>query len=372
MMMSADYKADILKKLELKVDRMMRRIGNRFPHFAGSDGQYDDPGSDWWTSGFWPGILWLMYEMTGKEHYREAAWNRDESLEKWFASPVKQLHHDVGFQFLSTAVFKYMVTGDADGRRRGLTAANYLASRFNAAGRFIRAWNGDKYGWAIIDSMLNISLLFWATGATGDPRYRHIAIRHAETIMRHGVREDGSVNHILSFDPETGAFIESIGGQGLSAASSWSRGTAWALYGFANAYRHAGDVRFLDTSKRVAHYFIAALPEDGVPHWDFRLEAPEGEPRDSSAAAIAASGLLELAEAVPAGEKRLYADAAKRIWKSLSVHYATWDQPGHEAILLHGTGNKPQNEFIDGSLIYGDYYFIEAFAKLNGWKRRIY
>jgi unsaturated chondroitin disaccharide hydrolase len=284
--------------------------------------------------------------------------------------PTEELHHDVGFQFLSTAVIKYKITGDEDGRRRGLAAANFLAARFNPVGNFIRAWNADKYGWSIIDSMLNISILYWAHEVTGDPRYKHIATKHAETTMKYGVREDGSSNHILSFDPETGEFIESIGGQGLSSVSTWSRGNSWALNGFANTYRYTSDPRFLNTAKRVAHYFIAALPEDYVPYWDFRLESLEGMTRDSSAAAIAASGLLELADLVPVGEKRLYADAAERILKSLTEHYTTWNKPEHEAILLHGTGSG--TSFMDVSLIYGDYYYVEAFAKLNGWKHRVY
>jgi unsaturated chondroitin disaccharide hydrolase len=368
--MNNAYKTEIMKRLETKVDRMIEQIGSKTPHVAGANGKYDDIGTDWWTTGFWPGILWVMYDMTGKEHYKEAAWHWDVTLEEWFVKPTEEFHHDVGFQFLSTAVIKHKITGDKDGFRRGIEAANFLVSRFNLAGSFIRAWNGDKYGWSIIDSMLNVSLLFWASEATGDPRYKQIAIRHAETTMKYGVREDGSSNHILSFDPDTGEYIESFGGQGLAPDSTWSRGNSWALHGFANTYRHTGDARFLNTAKRIAHYFIAALPEDRIPYWDFRLESLEGMSRDSSAAAIAASGLLEIADAVPAGEKRMYADAAERILKSLTENYATWDRPEHEAILLHGTGSGTTN--IDVSLIYGDYYYVEAIAKLNGWKNRIY
>ncbi|UVI27489.1 glycoside hydrolase family 88 protein [Paenibacillus spongiae] len=370
-MNTLDY-AELLSRLEAKVDRMIGQIGTKSPHFAGVDGKYDDLQTDWWTSGFWPGILWVMYDMTGKSSYKDAVWDKDEELERWFITSTEQLHHDVGFQFLSTAVIKHTITGDADGRRRGLEAANFLASRFNLSGQFIRAWNADKYGWAIIDCMMNISLLFWASRVSGDPRYRHIAVRHAETTMQYGVRDDGSVNHILSFNPESGDFIEAFGGQGSAPDSSWSRGTAWALHGFANTYRHTGDIRFLNTAKRIAHYFLASLPDDHVPYWDFRLESFENEPRDSSAAAIAASGLLEIAEAVPLAEKAVYSNGAQRILKGLTERYATWELPGHEAILLGGTGSKPGSFCVDGSLIYGDYYYIEAIAKLNGWKHRIY
>lgn len=364
------YWVDTLSMLDRKLKSKLEKLSGKYPHFAGEDGQYENMGSDYWTTGFWPGMLWIMYEMTGNEDYKQTAWPYDEELEQWFVKPTVELHHDVGFQFLPTAVIKYALTGDQDGFRRGIEAANFLAARYNPVGRFIRAWNEDKHGWAIIDCMLNVSLLFWASQVTGDPRYKHIAVAHAETTMKYGIREDGSTNHILSFDPETGAFIEAIGGQGLSAGSTWSRGTAWGLYGFANMYRYTREERYLNTAKRVAHYFIAALPGDHVPYWDFRLETLDGQPRDSSAASIAASGLLEIAEHVPAGEKSLYSNAAERMLRSLTEHYATWDRPDFDPILLHATGSG--TSYIDGGLIFGDYFYVEAVAKLNGWKPRIF
>lgn len=188
--------------------------------------------------------------------------------------------------------------------------------------------------------------------------------------MQFGIRDDGSTKHILSLDAETGAYVEIFGRQGYSPESSWSRGTAWGLYSFINTYRHTVYERFLNTAKRIAHYFISALPEDQDPYWDFRLADDERMFRDSSAASIAASGLLELVEIVPVGEKSLYSNAVERILRALTENYATWEQPEHEAILLHGTGSG--TSFIDVSLIYGDYYYIEAVAKLNDWKHRIF
>jgi unsaturated chondroitin disaccharide hydrolase len=370
--MNAAYITDVMNRLGPKVDRMIEQIGDKSPHFADHTGVYDNRGTDWWTSGFWPGILWLMHDMTGKAHYKEAAWHWDETLEPWLANPTGNIHHDVGFQFLSTAVHKYILTSDQDAKRRALSAANFLAARYNPVGRFIRAWNGDMTGWAIIDCMMNISILFWAARETGDPRFEHTAVLHADTAMNAFVREDGSVNHIAVFDPETGELLHIRGGQGAGATSAWSRGTAWAVHGFANAYRNTGEMRYLQTAKRIAHFFLASLPDDLVPYWDFRLESFEDEPRDSSAAAIAASGLLEIADAVPAAEKQVYLQGAYGILKSLTENYSTWENPDHQAILIGATGNKPGNSYIDGSLIYGDYYYIEAFAKLAGWKHRIY
>ncbi|MFP3126585.1 glycoside hydrolase family 88 protein [Ectobacillus funiculus] len=366
-----------MEKIEQKVNQTLDHVGDNYPAHAGKDGIYQYRQSDWWTSGFWPGILWILYDVTGKEHYKHAAWNKDEELEKWFIEPTDELNHDVGFQFLPTAVIKHTLTGDKDAMRRGIKAANFLAARFNPEGGFIRAWDKDSDGnsvpgWAIVDCLMNIPLLFWASRVTGDPRYKHIAIRHADTFLQFGIREDGSVSHILSFDPTSGSFLESVGGQGYAPDSSWSRGTAWALYGYLLAYRYTGELRFLNASKRVAHFFIASLPEDHVPYWDFRLECYDDEPRDSSAAAIAASGLLEIADVVPTVEKRVYAEAAERLLYSLTENHATWNQAEHQAILTGATGNRPCNHHVDYSLIFGDYYYVEAFAKLNGWRHRIF
>ncbi|MDF2923722.1 MAG: glycosyl hydrolase family 88 [Paenibacillaceae bacterium] len=359
--------------LQEKTLRMIGQIGDKSPHVAPADtGKYDDLRHDWWTSGFWPGILWIMYDLTGKEQYRNAAWVWDERLEQKSVQ-ANNFHHDVGFQYLPTAVIKYKLTGDADGRRRGLAAAGFLAGRYNMAGQFLRAWNQDKTGWSIVDSSMNLSLLFWAAETEQDPRFSMIARAHADTVVRHFIREDGSVNHIVSFDPHSGQMIEALGGQGAAPDSSWSRGAAWALHGMANTYRYTGDKKYLYASQRVAHYFLSMLPEDSVAHWDFRAaECLDGEPRDTSAASCAASGLLELADALPGAQGRPYREAAERILLSLTRNYGTWNKAEHEAILLSGTGNKPAGANIDVSLIYGDYYYVEALAKLMGWQHRIF
>ncbi|WP_284646144.1 glycoside hydrolase family 88 protein [Paenibacillus silviterrae] len=375
--MDRAYIDRMMKRMDEKVMRLLEQNGDAWLDHAGEDGIYQSRRPDWWTSGFWPGILWILYDVTGKERYKQAVWQRDEELGEWLRIPADEFNHDVGFQFLPTAVIKYKLTGDPDAKERGLEAANFLANRFNSAGGFIRAWDrgpdgSEVPGWAIIDCMMNIPLLFWAYRVSGEERYRHIAVRHADTVLQYAIREDGSVNHIISFDPVTGAYLGALGGQGHTKDSAWSRGTAWALYGFALAYRDTDDVRYLNAAKRVAHFFIASLPEDDVPYWDFRLPDPAGEPRDSSAGAIAASGLLEIAERVPDAEKPLYENAAKRILYSLSEQYAIWECPEVQPILTKATGNRPLNHHVNYSLIFGDYYFIEAFAKLNGWRTRIF
>lgn len=362
----------LLSKLQAKTEQMVVQLGDRCPHVADADGKYDDTNVAWWTSGFWPGLCWIMYDMTGDQRYKEKASGWEQRFATCFGHYPPVLHHDVGFQFLLTAVLNYEITGDEEARRIGMQAADTLASRFNPQGRFIRAWNGDLYGWAIIDCMMNLSLLIWASRVSGDPRYKHIAVQHADTFLQYGIREDGSCCHILSFDPASGEFIEAIGGQGYGPHSAWSRGNAWALYGFINMHRHTGEARYLQAAKRIAHYFTANLPADGVPCWDFRADALDPELRDSSAGAIAASGLLEIAASVPPAEQQLYHAAAERIMTGLTEHYATWDQPEHEAILIGGTGHRPAEQNVNVSLIYGDYYYVEAIAKLNNWQRRIF
>ncbi|RED55554.1 glycoside hydrolase family 88 protein [Cohnella lupini] len=367
-----DFSA-IWEQIMPKVDRMIAQIGDKSPHVAGADGKYDDKRIDWWTSGFWPGILWIMHDMTGDDRYKEVAWHWDERLERFMLEP-NHFDHDVGFHFLPTAVIKHKVTRDEDAVRRGLFAANFMAGRFNLNGGFIRAWNGDhQSGWSIVDTAMNLALLFWATKESGDPRFGQIAEAHADTVVRAFIRDDGSVNHIVSFDPETGEVLESLGGQGAAPDSGWSRGTAWALYGMTIAYRYTGKTAYLHAAQRVAHYFIAHLPEDHVPHWDFRADGRlDDEPRDSSAGACAASGLIELSMLLTEKTGRVYRDAAERILQSLYRDYGTWDDAGHEAILRHGTGHKPAGQNVDVSLIYGDYFFVEAIAKLKGWKHRIF
>ncbi|CAH1191453.1 Unsaturated chondroitin disaccharide hydrolase [Paenibacillus allorhizoplanae] len=363
---------EVWKELRVKVDRMIEQIGDKSPHVAKEDGVYDDMRVDWWTSGFWPGILWIMHEMTGKEHYKEAAWEWDGKFEQKSIID-NNFHHDVGFQYLPTAVIKHKLTGDKDGLRRGLQAANFLAGRFNIAGNFIRAWNQEKLGWSIVDSTMNLSILFWAAEMTGDPRFEHIGRAQADTVVQKFIREDGSVNHILSFDPKTGELIESLGGQGAGPQSAWSRGAAWALHGLVNVYRFTEDTQYLKAAQRVANYFLACLPEDYVAHWDFRADASlDNEPRDTSAASCAASGLIDLAAFLPPIEGAMYLRAAERMLLSLTVNYGTWDKPENQAILLEGTGNKPANSNVNVSLIYGDYYYVEALAKLQGWKQRIF
>ena len=325
-----------------------------------------DDGINWWTNGFWGGMMWQLYHETGEENYAEIAKISVEKLDQCFLE-YYGLHHDVGFMWLPTAVADYRITGNKDSRRRGLHAANLLAGRFNPVGKFIRAWNdndrNDTRGWAIIDCLFNIPLLYWATEETKDPRFKQIAMMHADTAMEHFIRPDGSSNHIVEFDVNNGEVVKTYGGQGYENGSAWTRGQSWAMYGFIISYIHTGKIEYLNTAKRVAHYFIANIPESGIIPVDFR-QPKEPAWEDSTAAAIAAGALIEIAKQVGEFERDMYLNAALKLLKTLSEKRCDWTNT-IDSIVQNGSSAYHVKEH-HMSIIYGDYYFMEAIFKLTG------
>ena len=291
--------------------------------------------------------------------------------------PSQTLVINIRFQFFSPLVSIYLQT-----RRRGLLAANLLAGRYNPQGKFIRAWNDkmaelagplmgakkiDIRGWMIIDCMMNIPLLYWASEETKDPRFKYVAINHAKTAQQYIARPDGSCNHIAGFEPDTGEFVIAPGGQGYAEGSSWSRGQSWAVYGFALSYRHTKDPSFLDTAKRCAHYGISNMAvTDWLPLVDYR--APETPLKyDTTAAMITSCGLLEIARHVPDHEKRFYTEAAYRMLRACDEKFCNWI-PQEDSIVDGGTYfyNDPTGENTQVPIIYADYYLIEAVLRLKG------
>lgn len=352
-----------------KTQRTSERIGANFPH-ASQNGKYVLEEPQWWTAGFWPGLLWILYGENHEEQFRGIAEQCEERLDE-VLNEFSRLDHDLGFIWTLTGVASYKLVHNEESKRRALKAANFLAARFNLRGSYIRAWNSwqegdDNAGLAIIDCVMNVPLLFWASEVSADPRYCHVAEAHMETVLKHFIRPDGSVYHIVRFDPHTGQCLEHLGGQGYAPESAWSRGAAWALYGLTLCFHHTGNTAYLNAAKRVAYYFLAQLPDDYVPHWDFRL--PHGVPRfrDSSAGACAASGLLLLSEKVAETEASVFRSAAIRMLKSLYKNYGAWDDPAEEGLILHGTSHFPEGKNVDIPLIYGDYFFVEGLARLKG------
>lgn len=315
----------------------------------------------WWTNGFWPGLMWLMYVGTKNDIYKTAAEDTEKILDEAFYQ-YDRLHHDVGFMWHITSGINYRLFGGNDSKIRTAIAADILASRYNCEGKYIRSWNEDKVGWVIIDCMMNIPLLYWASREYDDPRFKYMAMNHADTVMRTHIREDGSVNHIVRLDPSNGDVIESYGGQGYENGSSWSRGQSWAIYGFILSYIHTGKKEYLETSKKVADYFIDCVKSDWLPRIDFR--APEKPVYyDSTAGAIAACGFIELTKAT--GDRK-YLDAALNILKAMDKNFCDWSED-NQAILLMGSERYDRETGRHISIIYGDYYFTEAIYKLKGF-----
>ncbi|MBO5228377.1 MAG: glycoside hydrolase family 88 protein [Lachnospiraceae bacterium] len=355
---------DVWAKLESKLSAEVDRTGAKIPYIP-VDGRYIDMAKEnifWWTNGFYGGMLWQLYHATKDEKYRETALKVGECLDTTLEQPDK-LDHDVGFMWLHTAVANYRETGDAAARETGLRAAKLLANRYNPNGKFIKAWNGDRDGWVIIDCLMNLPLLYWATEEIGDNTYRDIAINHTETACREILRKDGSTNHIVVFDTETGEALERPAGQGYASGSSWSRGQAWAVYGMELAYRYTGNEEYLNRSKLAAHYFIANVAMTGfIPVIDFR-SPKEPYYNDSTAGVIAACGLLELMNYVDEAEKDFYFDAAIKILKATEAKCANWNEDEDGVI---GLGSARYDRELDREkpIIYGDYYFLEAVLRL--------
>ena len=314
-----------------------------------------------WCEGFFPGILWLLYRLTGESRWRRFAEQYTRPLaDRRFDRRV----HDLGFIFMSTYRRWFDETGDPALKQVLIDAALTLAQRFQPKGKYLCSFIGP--GSLFIDIMMNVGIIFWAARETGDERLHNLAIDHCRTTRRYLVRDDGGTAHEGLFDPATGRFLRQSTHQGWSAESTWSRGLAWALYGFATAYDYAREPDFLDTSRRCADYFIHRSPPGGVPYWDFDLPANGDKQWDSSAAAIAASGLLELARFSDSTESRQRWESAVTILRTLaSEDFLASSRPGWEGILLHGIYHYHKGLGVDESVIWGDHFFVEALAKVR-------
>jgi hypothetical protein len=275
--------------------------------------------------------------------------------------------HDLGFMIFGSFGNAFRLCPSDARKEIILQAAETLATRFNPAVGCLKSWDDSRWAYpVIIDNMMNLELLFWAAANGGPARLREIAVSHAEKTMSNQFRADGGTYHVLGYDPSSGAVLVRNTRQGAADESTWARGQSWAIYGFTLTYRYTKDARFLNAARRAADYFLVRLPPDGVPYWDFQAPGIPDEPRDASAAAIAASALFELSGYGPEPAIReTYARAARHILGSLfSPPYLAEGTNSH-AILDHSVGSKPGNLEVDVSLIYADYYFLEALAR---WK----
>ena len=353
-----------------KVRANMDRFGTRFPHIS-TDGVYQLNDNEDWTNGFWSGMLWLCYEYTGDEAFREKAIETVKDFRRRFDAKIVLDHHDIGFLYSLSSKAQWIIEKDESARQLTLEAADHLLKRWRpVGGGYIQAWGreGDpkEAGRIIIDCLLNLPLLFWAEQQTGDSKYREVAITQAEKTRRYIVRGDDSSYHTFFFDPSTGEPIGGATHQGYTNGSTWTRGQAWGVYGFALAYRYTGDPLFLETSKRMARYFLTHLPEDHVAYWDFNAPIDKDTYRDSSASAIVAAGLQELLEHLDDQDpdREYFKQGLTDSLTSLVENYSTIGEEA-EGLLKRGSYYVRGGLSPDDYMIWGDYYYLEALMRLE-------
>ena len=357
------------EKVDNKLSRVAVKSRDKIPYTT-KNGVHDDMSTEdiaWWTNGFWSGMMWLMYSETGKDVYKDTALNGEKLLDGALKD-FSRLHHDVGFMWHISSGANYRITGDRNAWNKNMFAAATLASRYNIDGKFIRAWNEDgQEGWTIIDCMMNIPLLYWASEQTKDDRFKKIAMSHADMALRDHIRPDGSVNHIVEHDTDTGEVLKVYGGQGYSETSCWSRGLAWAVYGSVLSYIHTKERRYLDAAVKTANYFIAnCAAYDYKTPVDFKAPL-EPVYYDSTAGVCTACGLLEIAKYVSEPEANMYTDAAVKILKATDENFCNYGED-EDALVLMGTERYPLNSMkgVHIPIIYGDFFFVEALLKLKG------
>lgn len=324
--------------------------------------------SKWWCSGFYPGTLYYLYEATDDQMLRAEG---ERMLGLLSPEQFNTTTHDVGFMIGCSFGNADRITPKPAYKEAILNGAKSLMTRFDPAVGSIKSHNRPEFI-VIIDNMMNLELLFRATQMTGDSTYYQAAVRHAGTTLRDHFRQDNSVYHALVYDPQTGKILQHQGGQGYNAASIWSRGQAWAIYGFAMTYRFTRDERFLNRAVQTADFYLnhPNLPADGVPYWDFVAPHIPAAERDASAAAITASGLLELAGYCDADHRERYLKAARTMLESLSSsdYFATGGSNGG-FLIRHCAGNIPANKEVNAPLSYADYYYVEALLRLKALEK---
>ncbi|ALR78053.1 glycoside hydrolase family 88 protein [[Enterobacter] lignolyticus] len=365
------------QSLDAALERVMRRLdkniiafGDRFPGEACENGVWPRTDNVEWTTSFWPGQLWLAWEMTGEVRYAEAAERYLPSFANRIERRIDTATHDLGFLYTLSCVSAWRLTGNEEAKRSALLAADALMERYNPTAKIIQAWGDlndpEQQGRMIIDCNMNLPLLYWASEQTGDARYADAATAHVRQAAAHIVRPDASTYHTYYMDVTTGEPRFGNTHQGYSDSSCWSRGQAWGIYGFMLSYLHTGDKSLVELSRSLAHYFINRLPEDDVCHWDLALLGTDAV-RDSSAAAIAACGLLEMVKALPAldSHRAHYEEMALRIVKSLTENYLSADDEPCEGLLKHSVYHMASGKGVDECCSWGDYFYLEALARLR-------
>lgn len=370
-------KENIENGMEFAVKQILANLDEftyKFQNAYSENGFYRPIDNNYWTTGFWTGEIWLAYEWSKDERLRKAADIQVESFLKRIDEKYEVDHHDMGFLYSLSCVAAYKLTGNPKGREAAIKAADQLITRYHPVGEFIQAWGPmdqpENYR-LIIDCLLNLPLLYWATEETGDPKYREIAEKHIHTAIANVIREDYSTWHTFYFDMVTGAPDHGATCQGYRDGSAWARGQAWGVYGCALAYRYTGEEKYIENFKHVTQYFLDHLPEDLVPYWDLEFTDGDDQPRDSSSASIAACGMLEMAKYLNDEDAAFYTKIAKKLMKSIYDNYRVTDPKTSNGLVLHSTysNHSPYNtcdhKGVDECNSWGDYFYMEALTRLS-------
>ncbi|OTN88635.1 glucuronyl hydrolase [Enterococcus sp. 7E2_DIV0204] len=354
-----------------QIEKNMERFGTQFPSASTTNGKYRIKANDDWTNGFWTGMLWLAYEWTGKETFLKRAMENIVSFQQRLDNHFVLDHHDIGFLYSLSAGAGYQITGSEACKTEIIQAADVLMARFQKSGNFIQAWG--KYGdpkeyRLIIDSLINLPILFKAAEISGDARYSAVATKHYHTLLETVIKADATTFHTYYFDPETGQPSHGATHQGNSDESIWARGQSWAVLGIPLNEGYLQSKTFPENYAQIVDVFLAHLPEDLVPYWDFDFNDQQPSDKDSSSAAIVACGLLE-AEAL-----QVYPNAkalAKGIIYQLGEQYSAKEVLGNEGLLLHGVYAHGEGKGIDEPNLWGDYFYLEALIRLAKpeWQR---
>lgn len=355
-----------VKQYSLMTEVMKGKDG-QLPRTINKEGKLQTESSSWWTSGFYPGCMWYLYEYSNNPEYKENAITMTARVEK---QKNNTSTHDVGFMLYCSFGNGFRITGDESYKDVLLTGAKSLCTRFRPEIGCIQSW-GSRKGWqfpVIIDNMMNLELLMWAFDQTGDSSFYKIAVTHADTTLKNHFRPDFSTYHVVSYDTITGLVETKQTAQGAADESAWARGQSWGLYGYTMMYRETGLQRYLDQAEHIADFLVnhPNLPEDKIPYWDYNApEIPNAE-RDASAGAIMASALVELSGFVAPEKGVVYRTIAEKQIRSLaSPAYMAKEGENQNFILMHSVGSKPGNSEVDVPLTYADYYFIEAMLRFR-------
>lgn len=368
---------DSLFWLPKEIDYVLRKIRDNQQEFevlvppaASKNQRYEPEENTDWTASFWIGMLFLSKELTGSADFDTTINSQMTVFNQRLEQEIELETHDIGFLYILSAIADYRVNGNEASKKMAVKAADLLMKRYSPKAKIIQAWGNlddpNERGRMIIDCLMNLPLLYFASEVTGDESYKNAAYAHALQTQKYIVRPNYTTYHTYFFDTETGEALDGKTAQGYSDSSCWARGQAWGIYGFTLSYLYTGDASFLETAKHLADYFIDELPEDKVCYWDLVFNDGSGEERDSSAASIAVCGLLELAKQLPLFDEKqaYYQETALTIMKSLSDHYTTQNTPDSNGLLLHGVYDKNSDKGVDECMIWGDYYYVEALTRL--------